>query len=331
MNIHGIEQAISLYSFTQRLCERREYGVDDMFSELNSFGIEKFELIGSQVFEQYPRPGASEIDAVLAAAEAHGVTPFSYGGYIDWGRVTGREPDDSDVILDLTADLMTARDLGCGYLRSGELPPHLVPLAAGLAENYGVKVGIEVHAPHTPGDRPTQALLEEFERLDSPWVGFIPDFGCFIERPTEPALRRFIGIGATRENLEYIIANRHSGKTSEQLEAEVMARGGGLGERMAISEFFGYLSFGPADIEGFRTLLGRVHYFHSKFYHVTSDLTDPTIPITPLLEAIVESGFQGVLLSEYEGHAFYLDDAHEQLDRHLRLEQKVLGAVGVGV
>ena len=63
MIIDGIEQAISLYSFTQRLVERREYGVSDMFAELNSFGISKYELIGSQVFEQYPRPAAREIDA----------------------------------------------------------------------------------------------------------------------------------------------------------------------------------------------------------------------------------------------------------------------------
>jgi len=220
---------------------------------------------------------------------------------------------------------MTARDLRCTYLRSGDIPLHLLPLAAQLAENYGVKIGVEVHAPHTPGDAATQARLAAFEQIDSPWLGFVPDFGCFIERPSEPALRRFLRLGATRENLEYIIANRHSGRTADELTDEVLStRGGGLGEKMAISEFFGYLSFGPADLEGFRTLLGRVHYFHSKFYNITEDLTDPTIPVEQLLTAIVESGFTGVLLSEYEGHAFYLDDAHEQLDRHLRLEQRVL-------
>lgn len=322
--ILGIEQAISLYSFTQRLVERPAYGIDDMFAELSGFGIKKYELIGSQVFEQYPRPRPDEIAAILESADRHGVTPFSYGGYIDWGRITGRVPGDADVVLDLTADLMTARDLGCTYLRSGEIPLHLLPLAAEFAENYGVKIGIEVHAPHTPGDAATQAMLTEFDRLDSPWLGFIPDFGCFIERPSEPALLRYLEQGATRDNLEYIIANRHSGKTSGELEAEMMERGGGLGEKMAISEFFGFLSFGPADVEGFKTLLARTHYFHSKFYHVTAELTDPTIPIEALLTAIVDSGFQGILLSEYEGHAFCLDDTHEQLGRHLALEQKIL-------
>jgi hypothetical protein len=104
--------------------------------------------------------------------------------------------------------------------------------------------------------------------------------------------------------------------------------GGGEAEKLAISDFFGFLSFGPADVDGFTTLLHRTQYFHSKFYHVTEDLTDPQIPVEKLLTAIVESGFEGVLLSEYEGHAFHLDDAHEQLERHLRMEQKILQGAG---
>jgi sugar phosphate isomerase/epimerase len=326
MIIGGIEQAISLYGFTERFVEVPEYSFDEMFSELRELGIEKFEIIGSQVFEQYPRPKAAEIDTILEAAARHGVVANSYGGYLDIGRITGRIPTDEDVILDITADLMTARDLGCRFVREGDIPLHLLPVAAGLAENYGIAVGIEVHAPSRPSDRNIQEMLEAFDRIGSDRLGFIPDFGCFIERPAEPALNRYLAMGARRDLLEHIIANRHSGKSPAQLQDEVAAMGGGIGEKVAISEFFGFLSFGPADIEGFKTLLRRALYFHSKFYHVTEELTDPTIPIEALLDAIVASGFQGVLLSEYEGHAFRLDDAHEQLDRHLRLEQKVLRA-----
>lgn len=321
MNINGIEQAVSLYCFTQRLVERPEYNLESMFAELQELGVKKYELIGSQVFENYPRPAAAEIENVLKLAEKYELTPFSYGGYIDWGRVSGHTPTDADVILDLTQDLMTARDLNCTYLRSGEVPAHLVPQAASLAEKYGVKVGFEIHAPSRPSDDRVQGLRKAFDELGSEYIGFIPDFGCFIERPTEPALQRYESLGASRENLEYIIANRHSGKSADELLDEV---GGGMGEKVAISEFFGFLSFGPADVEGFKTLLSHSLYFHSKFYHVTEELTDPTIPVEPLLHAIQDSGFQGVLLTEYEGHAFSLDDAHEQIRRHLLLERKFL-------
>lgn len=324
MNIDGIEQGVSLYGFNQRYVERSEYGIDECFAELQALGVQKFELVGAVFFDRYPRPGRDEIERVLESAARHGLTPFSYGGYSDVGRITGHVPTDEDYILDLTADLMTAHELGCRYLRAGVLPPRLLPLAAMLADQYDVNVGFEVHAPSTPSDPGVQHLLAEFDRIDSPRLGFVPDFGCFIERPAAPALDRYLREGADPDLLEHIIAQRHSGLSEEELFAEVAARGGGQAERMAIADFFGYLSFGPADIDGFRTLLRRTHYFHSKFYHVTEDIEDPTIPMNDLLDAIADSGFQGVLMSEYEGHAFHNDDAHEQHARHLLLEQRIL-------
>ena len=325
MKLGGIEQGISLYGFNQRYIEDLDYGIEDCYAEVQGFGVEKFELVGAIFFEQYPRPRADEIERVLSGAERHALTPFSYGGYVDKGRVTGHEPTDEDVVYWLTADLMTARELGCPMLRAGSLPPSLLPSAAMLAEQHGIDVGIEVHAPSKPSDPDVQELLAEFDRIGSRRLGFVPDFGCFIERPAEPALQRYEREGASRELLEYIIANRHSGVGEEELYEEVKRRGGGQAERMAIADFFGFLSFAPADIDGFTTLLPWTHYFHSKFYHVTAELQDPTIPMERLLRAIAEAGFEGVLMSEYEGHAFHLDDAHEQIERHLLLEQQILG------
>ncbi|MGC3995364.1 MAG: DUF6379 domain-containing protein [Propionicimonas sp.] len=325
--IGTIEQAVSLYGFEERLVDDPDFGLADMFAELNSLGVKKYELIGSMVFSQYPHPTQAEIAAVRALSEQYGVQINSYGGYLDKGRITGHDATDADLILDITSDLMTARDLGATFLRSGDIPLHLLEASAAMAERYGVRIGIEVHAPHTPSDASVQAMLAKMDEIDSPYLGLVPDFGCFIERPAQPALDRHIANGASPELLDYVIAHRHDGLDEAGMQAKIAEMGGGEAEKWAISEMFGFLSFGPADIEGFKTLLHRVQYFHSKFYHVTEDLTDPQIPVEKLLAAIVESGFSGVLLSEYEGHAFHLNDAHEQLARHLKLEQKVLTAL----
>lgn len=325
MSSNEIELGVSLYGFNQRYVEIPEYAIEDTLAEVRDLGVAKFEIVGSIFFDQYPRPAAAEIRRVVEAAERLGLTPYSYGGYIDYGRVTGRVPTDEDFILDLTADLMTARDLGCSMVRETNIPNHLLPLAAQFAEYYGVGIGIEVHAPSRPSDPHIQAQLEAFERIGSDRLGFIPDFGCFITRPSAPGLQRYTAAGASPELLEFVIANRHCGWSEEEMHERVSALGGGQAERQAIADFFGFMSFGPPDLEGFRTLLGRSLYFHSKFYHVTEEGTDPTIPIAELLGSIVDSGFSGVLMSEYEGHAFHNDDAREQLERHLRLERGLLG------
>ena len=41
-----------------------------------------------------------------------------------------------------------------------------------------MKIGVEIHAPLTIEAPPVAALKEFFTRLDTPWLGFIPDFSA---------------------------------------------------------------------------------------------------------------------------------------------------------
>ncbi|HHV11150.1 MAG TPA: hypothetical protein GXX75_12810 [Clostridiales bacterium] len=127
--------------------------------------------------------------------------------------------------------------------------------------------------------------------------------------------------------MDFIIENRWNGYTEETMTEKVLSMGGAEAEKLAISEWFGFMSFGPADLEGFKTILPYCIYFHGKFYHIDEDCVETTIPYDKLLAMIVESGFNGTILSEYEGHAFYLNDAVEQLERHLKMEKSILASL----
>lgn len=137
-------------------------------------------------------------------------------------------------------------------------------------------------------------------------------------------LRNLLNDGANPALLDFIVANRHSGYSEESLWEKVVEMGGTQIDKLAISQMFGFLSFAPADLEGFKTLLPYCHYFHGKFYHIGEDCIETTIPYDKLLKMIVESGFEGVIMTEYEGHCFYLNDASEQIERHLLMEKNIL-------
>lgn len=326
--IKGIEQAVSAYGYTQQFIERADFDNAEIIRHVADKGINKIELVGAQAFGNYPTPTAVEIDAVLRASDEYGVYIYSYGGYVDLGRVTGARMSESDILSDMRLDMMTARALGAQSLRATGFSPNLVPRVADLADQYGITVGFEIHAPHTPTDEATTGFKEVIDRYGITSFGLVPDFGMFIERPTEIAIQRYIGLGARRDLLDYVIAHRWDGSTEEEMCERVAAMGGGLGEKIAISEWFGYLSFAPADIEGFANMVPYTKYVHGKFYHVDMDshgnLSEPTIPYTAALKTLVQGGFKGVLVSEYEGHAFYLDDADEQIDRHLAMTAAML-------
>jgi sugar phosphate isomerase/epimerase len=324
-----IDFAVSLYGFTERWINDPEYGLEDMFRELNRLGIRKFEIVGSQVFDQYPLPKRAEIDNVLSLAGEYGVEPFSYGGYVDIGKFSDHDMTDQEIINEVSYDLLTAHRLGCKYLRGGSVPDHLIPQVAMLAELYDIKVAFEVHAPSKPSDPDIQATLQAIKDCGTSHVGFVPDLGCFITKPNPLMIERYVDLGARRELLDFIVANRHSGYTEESIRGKVQSMGAGEAERYAISELFGFLSFAEsADLEGFRSILPWSFYFHGKFYHIGEDCIETTIPYDQLMAAIVDSGFKGVMMTEYEGHCFYLNDAVEQIGRHLQMQRNILGRLG---
>ena len=321
---NNIDLGVSLYGFTQRYIEEDGYNFREMFEDLNKLGIRKFELVGAQMFQNYPNPTDEEINEVMELAEQYDVEPFSYGGYVDFGKLPDHRMNDDEIMDQVTYDLMTAHKLGCKYIRGFGIPNHLYERVAQMAEFYQVVVAYEIHAPQRPSDPDIQELITIFKKLQSPWVGFVPDFGCYIEKPNELHIQRYMGLGAKRENLQYIIDNRWNGFTEEQMTQKIEEMGGGLAEQMAVSEWFGFLSFAPADIEGFKTVLPYAKYFHGKFYHIGEDCVETTIPYEELLGLVVESGFNGTIMIEYEGHSFYLNDAVEQIGRHITMEQRIL-------
>lgn len=323
--LKGIDFAVSTYGFTERFIKEKDYGIAQIFKEVSDLGVKKVELVGAQTFQSYPVPTESEIQEVIGAAEKYKIEIYSYGGYIDMGRITDHDMTDAEMVNEVVLDLMTAKKLGAKILRSPYLPVRILPQIEMFARLYDIKVGYEMHAPDQPGSPEIQAYVEAFKKMNSEYIGFIPDFGCFIERPNRISIERFESLGGKRELLDFIINNRWSGLSEKEMTEKIMSMGGLEAEKMAVSEWFGYMSFGPADLEGFKTLLPYCIYFHGKFYHIDEDCVETTIPYEKLLNMIVESGFKGTILSEYEGHTFYLNDAAEQIERHLRMEKNILG------
>lgn len=327
--INGIEQGISCYSYTEQFIKNDDWTIDTIFEHIAAKGITKVELVGAQTFQHYPTPLPEEIDEVLAASKKHGVEVFSYGGYVDLGRITNYAMSREDILSDIRLDIMTARKLGAKFLRATGFGPDLAEAVNAIGEEYGVQIGFEIHAPHTPADPVVVEFMRVIKDKELKNFGLVPDFGMFIERPTEIAINRYVGLGANRETLDWIIENRHNGMTEEEMWEHVRTTmNGGEGEKVAISEWFGFLSFAPAELDSFAAMVPYVTYVHGKYYHLELDengqVYEPTIPYEKALLILAEGGFQGVFITEYEGHAFYLDDADEQIDRHLALGRNIL-------
>ena len=96
------------------------------------------------------------------------------------------------------AQIETAAKLGLPVAKTQVMVgPQLMVRLAPLAEKLGVKVGVEVHTPEAADSPNVIAFREVYDKIGSPYLGFVPDFGasvasvpqCFIDSFREMGIR----------------------------------------------------------------------------------------------------------------------------------------------
>jgi hypothetical protein len=110
-----------------------------------------------------------------------------------------------------------------------------------------------------------------------------------------------------------------------RIEAEVAKRGGGALEKAHIRERFE----GYRDPKKLLALKPYVRRWHAKFWEMTPDYKETSIPYEEVILFLIKNGFGGVMASEYEGQRSIPDiaevDEVEQVRRHQVMLKRLLG------
>ena len=83
---------------------------------------------------------------------------------------------------------------------------------------------------------------------------------------------------------------------------------------------------GATQVEQLRELMDCVFYMHGKFYYINDNLEEIAIPYQEILTMVKDSGYEGYIACEYEGHHFDTQiSAVDQLDRYVAMCDHILG------
>ena len=324
----AIKRGVSLYSYQNETFQEK-MSLEDCIRVSAELGANGIEVIGEQTFWGWPEYAVDDaaIDNWHALVEKYDCTPVSHDFMLDYKRYKGRMMPHDEQVASVKRDIDFGARLGMKFIRAlVSIEPQVLVDAAAYAEEKGIKILVEVHAP-LHFDHPWIIRhAEAFEKSGSDALGFLPDMGMFVHSFPSVWKEKFLRLGVPQNIADYIEKAYDDRVLSEYVILDVREMGG-EGPALAMAETLRH----NAAYEPKRMLdyMPRIHNIHGKFYHMNEDCVEPSIPYDEIVKVLQQGGYDGYICSEYEGNRWIEDaeepDSVEQVRRQQVMLARLLG------
>lgn len=304
-----IKRGVSLYSYQNETFQGK-MTLEDCIRTSAEFGANGIEVIGEQSFWGWPEVGVEDaaVENWHQLIAKYDCVPVSHDFMLDYKRYKGREMPFDEQVASVRKDIDFGARLGMKYIRAlVSIAPEVLVAAAPYAEEKGIKILIEVHAP-LHFDHPWIIRhAEAFEKSGSDALGFLPDMGMFLFKFPQVWKEKFLRVGVPQHIADYIEKAYEDRVLSEYVILNVQQMGG-VGPAIAMAETLRHnAAFEPKRMLDY---MHRIHNIHGKFYEVTADYVEPSIPYDEIVKVLKQGGYDGYICSEYEGNR-WIEDAQE--------------------
>jgi len=319
----NIKRGVSLYSFQNETFQGK-MNLEDCIRTCAEMGAHGIEIIGEQSFWGWPEVGVddADVDNWHKLIKKYDCVPVSHDFMLDYKRYKGREMPFDEQVASVRNDIDFGARLGMKYIRAlVSIAPEVLVAAAPYAEEKDIKILIEVHAP-LHFDHPWIIRhAEAFEKSGSDALGFLPDMGMFLEKFPPVWKAKFLRIGVPQKIADYIEKAYNDRVLSEYVILNVREMGG-EGPALAMAETLRHnAAFEPKRMLDY---MDRIHNIHGKFYEMTADYVEPSIPYDEIVQVLTKGGYQGYICSEYEGNRWIEDAEEPDSVEQVRRQQEML-------
>ena len=319
---------MSLYSFQNETFQGK-MSLEDCIRTCAEMGANGIEIIGEQSFWGWPEVGVADADIDLwhELIAKYDCVPVSHDYMLDYKRYKGRPMPFDEQVASVKNDIDLGRRLGMKYIRSlVSVAPEVLVAAAPYAEEHSIKLLTEVHAP-LHFDHPwIIRIAEAFQKSGSPALGFLPDMGMFLHAFPPVWKEKFMRLGVPAPIADYIVKAYEDRVLSEYVILNVQEMGG-VGPAIGMAETLRHnAAFEPKRMLDY---MDMIHNIHGKFYQMTEDYVEPSIPYDEIVAVLNQGGYDGYICSEYEGNRWIEDveepDSVEQVRRQQVMLTQLIG------
>lgn len=303
-----IRTGLTLYSLTPLFWSHR-YDLEGLLDQVAERDLGPgVEIVGFQSIPTYPDVEASFVRRWREGLERRGLVGSCLSSNIDVGAPRGRVLTDDEMVASLTRQIEVAHALGMGVIRIQiGACPSVIERCLPVAERLGVRMGMELHAPESPCTPAIVAVRELYARLDSPYVGFVPDFSATMRAIPQRWVRKLVDGGLPEAMVPRLRRIWGSALTmGERVAAWAEAcQDAGVPRAVSTVSWGTFSMFGTHPVDDWREIAGQVVHVHGKCYQFDADGQEPTMDYPRILRVLADGGYEGFVSAEWEGHAFF--------------------------
>ncbi len=329
-----IKRGVTFYSYQEEYY-KHEMTVEDCFAEVASMGATGVQLIAEEMVPNYPNPPEAWVENWHRMMEKYHTTPTNLDTFVDIYVGGHRNMSVQEASDTLAGQIKLAHRLGFKVVRPTTGPvekpaTEMIERTLGTAEKYDVRIAPEVHAPIQLDGKYINSYLDMIQKTGTKHFGFTVDFGIFCRRIPRVSMAYWARHGVQPGIMDYVTKAFEDGVTSDKAIAEVQKMNPTEIDMQCAFLSFGYgpLTNHPKDLKRIAPYIFTVH---GKFYEMTDDLQEYSVPYEEAISALREIGYEGSIDSEYEGQRwtqdFKLTDSCEEVRRHHVMLRKLLGEI----
>lgn len=329
-----IKRGVSFYSYQEEYY-KHEVGVEDCFAEVASIGATGVQMIAEEMVPNYPNPPESWVENWHAMIGKYKVVPTNIDTFVDVYVGGHRKMTMDEAVETLTGQIRLASRLGFKVVRPTTGPveepaTEMIERALAVAEKHDVRIAPEVHAPIPLDGKYINSYLELIHKTDTKHMGFTVDCGIFCRRLPRVFIDFCTRHGAKRQVTDYVNKAFEDGTSREQIMAGVQKMDPSPADMQCAGFSFGYgpITNKPQDL---KRLMPYIYNIHGKFYEMTDDFREYSIPYGEIIPVLAEIGYEHSIDSEYEGQRwiqdFVLTDSFEQVRRQHVMFRRLSGEI----
>ncbi len=340
-----IKRSVSLYSYQDEYYDGK-LDLEGCLRETAKTGATGVELLAESMIKQFPNPifGEEFQEKWKGWLKKYNLTPTCYDAFLENKIYDNRTLSLGEQVEMMCRDLKCASILGFSCIRTlVSTPIEVIEGSLAFAEEVGVKIGLEVHAPFSLNSSWAQGYLDRLSGSDSKYnyFAFIPDMGIFCKNVPDVVADKWRRAGAKEEFIKMVdeayasrVANGFT-KIEYSLNLGLAnlnyRNANGLAE---LTEKFKSMGAGPADFGYLNSSytyswsdpqdlidnIDRICHCHAKCYNTSEDYVETAVAIPEVIAAYKKAGYDGYVSTEYEGGESLRDaievDGIEQVRRH---------------